>query len=117
MISYNNLDQYLEEFKFFEKIRTDKKIFTFTVTSHWHNYMLLVSNVLASRGICIDYYWKDYFAHYGKNSKDEIIFLKTYFNNLKNKKKNANLKFFNIENLQSSKVPSKLKEIIENQSR
>ena len=66
--------------------------------------MLLVSNVLASRGICIDYYWKDYYSHDGKDSKDEILSLKKYFTNFKNKKNN-NLKFFNIENLQSSKVP------------
>ena len=59
MIPFEKIYKHLKRIKVFEDNKSKNRILTFTVTPHWHNFLLLISGVLASRGVIIDYFWND----------------------------------------------------------
>ena len=62
MISFPKVYNQLKKIKVFEENKSNKRILTFTVTPHWHNYLLLISGIITARGVKIDYYWNDFYT-------------------------------------------------------
>ena len=60
MIQFEKIYKHLKKIKIFEKNKSKVKVLTFTVTPHWHNYLLLISGILSARGIVLDYVWNDF---------------------------------------------------------
>ena len=71
MISFHKTYTHLKKIKIFEENKSDKRILTFTVTPHWHNYLLLISGIISARGITIDYYWNDFYSHDNKDTSND----------------------------------------------
>ena len=46
MISFPKVYNQLKKIKVFEENKSNKRILTFTVTPHWHNYLLLISGII-----------------------------------------------------------------------
>jgi hypothetical protein len=116
MISFHKTYTHLKKIKIFEENKSDKRILTFTVTPHWHNYLLLISGIISARGITIDYYWNDFYSHDNKDTSNDQKQVKNFFSNIEKKKLNKNLNFININNTRKTKLSSKLLKIIKKQS-
>ena len=116
MIPFEKIYKHLKRIKVFEDNKSKNRILTFTVTPHWHNFLLLISGVLASRGVIIDYFWNDFYNHDNKDTSNDKKIIYEFFSKIKKNKINKNLNFININNIQKSKLPGKLIKIIKKQS-
>tara|TARA_B100001173_G_scaffold312321_1_gene332935 strand:- start:1879 stop:3699 length:1821 start_codon:yes stop_codon:yes gene_type:complete len=116
MIQFEKVYRHLKKIKLFEKEISKHRILTFTVTPHWHNFLLLISGIVSARGLKIDYYWNDFYTHDNKDTKDDQKQISTFFKNIDRKKLNKNLNFFNIKQVKKTKLSLKLLNIIKKQS-
>ena len=116
MISFPKVYNQLKKIKVFEENKSNKRILTFTVTPHWHNYLLLISGIITARGVKIDYYWNDFYTHDNKDTANDQQQIKSFFNNIEKTKINKNLNLFDINKIEKTKLSSKLLKIIKKQS-
>ena len=116
MIQFEKIYKHLKKIKIFEKNKSEVKVLTFTVTPHWHNYLLLISGILSARGIVLDYVWNDFYNHDNKDTSNDKRIIKDFFSKIEKHKISKNLNFINVNSIQKSKLPKKLIKIIEKQS-
>lgn len=116
MIQFKKVYRHLKKTKVFEQNISKYRILTFTVTPHWHNFLLLISGIISARGVKIDYYWNDFYTHDNKDTRADQKQIKTFFKNIQKEKLNKNLNLIDIKRVKSSKLNPKLLKIIQKQS-